>query len=435
MITEFSNKPRPDTCVIICVTNEGERLLNELKKLDQYPHLVDLIIVDKKSLDGSTAKSALTKFHIRCLITYTGPGFLGSQLRLGLQYAKDHNYKYIISLDGNDKDGIDAIPKFIKKLSTGYDFVQGSRFLPGGQYKNTPIDRILAIKFLALPIIRLASNFSYTDPVNGFKGFRSELLSDSRLNLFRPIFSTYNIQYYLTIKAPTLGYAVTEIPVSRNYPPTKTVPTKIKSISAKLAVLKDIISVSLGDCDPSDGFGFFDRYLSNRRQREAINSTRLTPLDIVLDYGCGKYYSLAGKILPQIKMYIGLDKLVTPYKKAKIQLTKVLPTTPRPTKIFCLAVIEHLANPQAVLSQLYKYSSPKTQLILTTPAPPFSDAILHILGFFHIVNKHFFADHKYCYSKKDIAKLLQKSGWTMTHYSKFLFGLNSLIIAQKYPII
>ena len=50
---------------------------------------------------------------------------------------------------GNGKMLPNEIPKFLNKLvNLNYDFVNGSRFLPGGRYKTNPLFRRLAIRLL-----------------------------------------------------------------------------------------------------------------------------------------------------------------------------------------------------------------------------------------------------------------------------------------------
>ena len=51
----------------------------------------------------------------------------------------------------------------IKKLEEGYDFIQGSRFIEGGQAINTPISRHLAVKFIHAPVISFTAKEKFTD--------------------------------------------------------------------------------------------------------------------------------------------------------------------------------------------------------------------------------------------------------------------------------
>ena len=135
-------------CVVIPVINEGERigkLLEEMRRLS-INELADIIIVDSGSTDGSLDIEFLKGLGVSGLIVKTGPGRLSAQLRAAYSFALDHDYEGVVTIDGNNKDDPEAIPRFIQYLTDGYDFVQASRFISGGVGQNTPMSRDLAIR-------------------------------------------------------------------------------------------------------------------------------------------------------------------------------------------------------------------------------------------------------------------------------------------------
>lgn len=159
-------------CIVIPVINEGERIrkqLREMADLELWKH-ADILIADGGSKDGSLALDFLRDSHVRTLLTKTGPGKLSAQLRMAYGYALNEGYEGIVTIDGNDKDGVDAIPRFLNALDGGWDLVQGSRFVKGGEAVNTPWVRLLAIRIFHAPILSIASRFKYTDTTNGFRG-------------------------------------------------------------------------------------------------------------------------------------------------------------------------------------------------------------------------------------------------------------------------
>jgi dolichol-phosphate mannosyltransferase len=131
-------------------------------------------------------------------------------------------------------------------LELGSDFVQGSRFITGGQAINTPFIRKLAIKLIHVPVISFLSGFPYSDTTNGFRGYSCKLLLDPKIQLFRDIFDTYEILAYLSVQAPKLGYKVKEIPVTRTYPLTGKTPTKISPFKGNILLLKILANLALG---------------------------------------------------------------------------------------------------------------------------------------------------------------------------------------------
>jgi glycosyltransferase involved in cell wall biosynthesis len=248
-ITSFSPR-RTAYCTIIPVINEGARFLRQLVAMSHADLDTDIIIADGGSDDGSTDLDRLRQLDIRALLIKTGPGKLSAQLRMGFAFALVEGYSGVITIDGNGKDGFEAIPSFVAALREGYDFVQGSRYRPGGQAANTPWDRELGLKWLHAPLISLAAGHRYTDTTNGFRGFSARLLSDPRVRPFRDVFDTYNLHYYLAVRAARLGYRVTELPVRRDYPAGGPVPTKIGGWRGKLHILKQLFLTVAGAYNP-----------------------------------------------------------------------------------------------------------------------------------------------------------------------------------------
>ena len=140
---EFAPKSS-DYCVCVFVINENGKLHKQLAAMrEQCEGRVDIIIADGGSTDGSTDRDKLTSLGVNTLLTKIGPGKLGAQMRMAFAWVLDRGYAGVISMDGNGKDGPDAIPRFIEKLEAGFDHVQGSRFIRGGISENLPFARWL----------------------------------------------------------------------------------------------------------------------------------------------------------------------------------------------------------------------------------------------------------------------------------------------------
>lgn len=247
-ILEFQ-KRKTKYCICIPVINEGEKIKKQLKEMLRYSNLADIIIADWGSSDGSTDKRLLKKLGVRTLLTLKSSGYQSMQLRMAFSYALKQGYEGIIQIDGNNKDGIDAIPKFISALHQNYDYVQGSRFIKEGKAVNTPLIRWIAIRLIASPLLSLGSRFWYTDVTNGFRGYSKKYLLHPQVQPFRDEFIKYELNLYLTVRANQLGLRTKEIPVLRVYPKNR-VPTKISFFKGNLNFLIAIFKVTLGLYNP-----------------------------------------------------------------------------------------------------------------------------------------------------------------------------------------
>lgn len=250
-VHEFAPR-KTEYCVCIPIINEGDHIRRELAEMvtHRIAEQADILILDGGSTDGSTDDDFLRAQGVRALLVKTGKGKLSAQLRMGYAYAMQQGYAGIVTIDGNDKDNVDAIPAFVQAMRDGWDLVQGSRFVPGGQAINTPLSRMLAIKLLHAPLISVGARFAYTDTTNGYRGYSRRLLLDARVQPFRDVFETYELLAYMSVRAPQLGFKVKEIPVTRRYPMSGKTPTKIKGLKGNAKLIGILLNAVRGNYNP-----------------------------------------------------------------------------------------------------------------------------------------------------------------------------------------
>ena len=231
---------KKDYCVLIPIINEGNRIINELSRAKEHhiSDVADIIICDGGSTDGCTEEARLKELEVNTLLVKDDIGKQGAQLRMGLHFAKERGYKGIITVDGNDKDSIEDVPRFIEKLEEGYDLVQGSRFVKGGVAINTPFIRLIALRVIHAPIISLTAGQWFTDTTNAYRGYSAKYLFDDRVQVFRDVFMTYELLAYLSVRATQIGMKACEIPVTRSYPKTGKTPTKISFFKGNSELMK-----------------------------------------------------------------------------------------------------------------------------------------------------------------------------------------------------
>ena len=243
-------EPKRELALVIPVINENGRLTDQLDCIRTAAPEVDIIIADGGSTDGSTREESLLELGVTALLTKKGPGKLSTQLRMAIHHCLSLPYRGVITMDGNGKDGVDGITTIATALHDGYDFVQGSRFAPGGKAINTPYPRYLAIRLIHAPLTSIGARFQFTDTTNGFRGHSRRLLEDPRVKPLRDEFETYELVAYLPVRAARLGYRITEVPVTRSYPRSVARPTKIHGISAHARLLGILFRASTGGYNP-----------------------------------------------------------------------------------------------------------------------------------------------------------------------------------------
>jgi dolichol-phosphate mannosyltransferase len=248
-VTEF--RPRAtEFAVCVFVINEGERVQNQLRRMATLVSHADIIVADGGSTDGSLAPNFLATQGVRTLLVKTSSGRLSAQMRMALAYAMRQGYAGVVLIDGNGKDGVDAIPRFLAALRNGQDHVQGSRYIKGGRAVNTPFFRHWGVLLLHAPLISIAARRRYTDTTNGFRAYSRPFLLDPRVNPFRDVFVAYELHYYLAIRAARLNFNVSEIPTTRGYPKRGAIPSKIKGWRGNYNILRTLLAACLGVYDP-----------------------------------------------------------------------------------------------------------------------------------------------------------------------------------------
>lgn len=237
--------------LIIPVVNEGERIRKQLIEIFEANLEVDVVLADGGSTDGSLNDfSFLSEFGVTTLLVKTGPGKLSAQLRMAFHFCLNEGYEKFVTMDGNGKDEVTGVKSILEALNLGFDFVQGSRYVEHGMGVNTPRYRDLAIRFVHAPITSLAAGKRFTDTTNGFRGFSRNLLENTSMSIFRDVFSSYELIFYIPIRASRMGLLTTEVPVIREYPTNGEVPTKIFGLSAYLALMKMLIKAAFGRYNP-----------------------------------------------------------------------------------------------------------------------------------------------------------------------------------------
>jgi len=214
--------------------------------LDRFtPGLVDrVVVVDDASTDETPAIAAQKGAVV---LTHARRSGAGAAIRTAIHYARAEGFDVVVILAGNDKDRPAEIERLLGPMAdAGYDFVQGSRYLKGGDFGNMPFYRQFATRCVHPLLFSLIVWRRFTDTTNGFRAIRLSALADTRIDLDQAWLDHYELEPYVFFKMNRLGYKVTEVPVTKIYPPHELGYTKMKPITGWWSILRPLFLLGLG---------------------------------------------------------------------------------------------------------------------------------------------------------------------------------------------
>lgn len=187
--------------------------------------------------DGCTDNTPKEAEEAGAIVSYkperTG---IGAAIRRGIDYAMENNYDVCVIMGGDDQDDPQELPNLIKKLDEGYDFVIGSRYIPGGKTVNQPFFRLLTTKTYSVFFSVLTRKW-LTDASNGYRAFRTDMCRD--LNIWRPELDHYELEPTVLYDA-VRRFRFDEAPVTKYYHVDKSF-SKMRPFYDWYAILKPVM--------------------------------------------------------------------------------------------------------------------------------------------------------------------------------------------------
>jgi len=198
--------------VILPAYNEEKTLEQSVNRLYDFTKgEYDIIIADNNSTD-LTAKIAKELCNERIFYNFVEEQGKGAAIR-NTMLKEEFDYDIYAFMDVDLSTEIDALPRMIREVETGFDIVIGSRYIEGSDTKRT-FKRELISRSYRFLFNRLFQTY-IMDPQCGFKAFnrnvRDNLLPDIKDN-------GYFFDTELLIKAYS-QYSIKEIPVTWNEHP------------------------------------------------------------------------------------------------------------------------------------------------------------------------------------------------------------------------
>lgn len=159
---------------VIPAYNEEKTVSNIVRQTKKYVDKV--FVIDDASHDRTAANA---KAAGATVIRHTKNAGLGSAIRTGLKHALKSGADIVFTIDADGQHDPADIPKFIEKVSKGYDFVLGERDLHAYPFK----------KKLGNFFLTHATNFvsatNLKDTESGFRAFSRKALERIQLKAER----------------------------------------------------------------------------------------------------------------------------------------------------------------------------------------------------------------------------------------------------------
>ena len=157
----------------------------------------------------------------------------------------------------------------------------------------------------------------------------------------------------------------------------------------------------------------------------------------MLDVGCGWEARLLREVEPYIAQGIGIDFKAPNVQTEKIRtlqvtLDKTLPFEDTTFDVVTmLAVLEHLAEPEAIVAEVSRVLKPGGVLVGTVPST-WSKPFLEFLSFkLNIINAAEIRDHKRYYNRKILNDFFKKAGFVNFEHHYFQMRMNNFFCVER----
>jgi dolichol-phosphate mannosyltransferase len=205
--------------LIIPTYNERENILvlldQAISAFSTYPHHnFSYLVVDDTSPDGTgDLVKVYAKQHKNVHLLTGKKDGLGTALLRGMTYATEKlNADILVQIDADLSHDPKVLPKFMKAIDDGADFVVGSRYIPGGSIpQNWGIDRKI-YSTVGNGFVRFGLGYSYVhDWTGGFRAFYKKYFEHNKSKMTK--FSGYVFQIAFLHNAILEGAKIVEVPI------------------------------------------------------------------------------------------------------------------------------------------------------------------------------------------------------------------------------
>ncbi len=191
-------------CVLIPGYNEEKMIGQVVSKARKI--ISNVIVIDDGSTDNT---SKIAKDAGAIVVRHEVNRGKGAALKTGFQYALEHNYQAVITMDSDGQHDVNDIPKFLNALlEKKADIVIGSRM---NDISTMPAIRKVTNKLTSF-VSSLLMHQKVDDSQSGFRLINCDVLRSITLETDR-----YDTESEILIKASRAGFRITSVPIKTIY--------------------------------------------------------------------------------------------------------------------------------------------------------------------------------------------------------------------------
>jgi 2-polyprenyl-3-methyl-5-hydroxy-6-metoxy-1,4-benzoquinol methylase len=154
----------------------------------------------------------------------------------------------------------------------------------------------------------------------------------------------------------------------------------------------------------------------------------------VLDIGCAD--GPLADLVPADR-YLGVDLAASAVEAARaahpdhrFAVASDLPASEQFDTIAALAVIEHVPEPAAWLTDLAQHLAPGGAIVLTTPHATW-EPLHDVAAKLRLTSREAQEEHETTFTETTLRTVIEAAGLRMAHYARFLMRVNQLAIAER----
>lgn len=213
----FEKKKR--ACIVLPTYNEKENVAELIAGIEKVRGgaagwEVVLLFVDDRSPDGTAEiiREHQKVFHNWVFLLEGDKKGLGEAYKRGFRYALDElKPDVVFQMDSDLQHNPNDIPRFLAQMDMGYEFVIGSRYIPGGDCPEWEFKRKIYSWMANRGAELIAGIKGVNDCTSGFRCISAEFLRNIRLERLRG--DGYAFQLSLVHAATKKKLRIKEIPI------------------------------------------------------------------------------------------------------------------------------------------------------------------------------------------------------------------------------